>query len=384
MYQRLSCNLILLTALASQAYALDTFKNRNIEAKSYSSYKLGNYGISGLLLGELIYSNYNQATTRFADNSDYSTLCFPRANVYLYGDLNKNIAAKMAFNFRSSCGFGAKNDETNSRKFDKVDEVFVTLQDQVIPLFAKIGIQYLPFGDYPRNKIPANLPQLLTQTQDGAVVVGYRNNNFELQLFTFNGKNPLSSVQRIRNSGVSIGFMHKYNAIEFRGYFDWMQNIAGGVNHLVSGCGSQNSLKNGYRKTVDGYAMSLSIKYRDSLAFKLRSMQAARRFAIDDIKWLQTGAKPSALSLSLEYPLQFKLPIYVSGSWQKSWQALNVKGNDAGNGLPKQRIQLDLGMKSKYNELVLHCILDDDYNVAQGGTGRNSIAVLLSLKTYLF
>ncbi len=58
------------------------------------------------------------------------------------------------------------------------------------PYFAKVGIQYVNYGQYYPNIIPATLTQLLTQIQALGVTVGYTppENGLNFSVFSFTDK----------------------------------------------------------------------------------------------------------------------------------------------------------------------------------------------------
>lgn len=345
--------------------------------------------LSGLLLGEAIFSNFNQSAKRFSEKRSYNILCFPRGNIYVDGRANAWTTGHLAFNFRSSCGFGSKNDEASSRKFDKVDEAFARFQNPSNPdYYAQVGIQYLPYGDYPRNVIPSSFTHLLSQTHDGAIVVGTAyETGFNATGFVFNGKKKLYGAPVIHNGGASVSYQLHRDDYFASVHLDWMANIAGGVNHLVAGCGcsSGNPLANGYRRFVGGLHLSLKSRYKQmDTTFQLTS--AMNHFDVNDMRWQNRGARPKAFYLDSGYSFNglFNKPMRVGGSLQQSFQAINVKGNGLVNGLPKYRIQMDISISPFENShLGAHLIWDKDYSTLNEGTGRSSLTGMLTLKTYL-
>lgn len=345
--------------------------------------------LSGLLLGEAIFSNYNQSAKRFSDKRSYSILCFPRGNLYIDGRANEWTTGHLAFNFRSSCGFGSKNDESSSRKFDKVNEVFARFQNpDNTNYYAQVGIQYLPYGHYPRNVIPGSFTQLLSQTHDGAVVVGTAfDSGFNAVGYVFNGKKKLHGSPVIHNGGASVSYHYHSTDYDTAIHLDWMANIAGGVNHIVAGCGcsSGNPLSSGYRHPVGGLHLSMKSRY-EKMDTTLQMTTAINHFDQADMRWQGRGARPKAIYLDAGYSFKglFKKSMRFGGSVQQSFQSVHVKGNDLVNGLPKYRIQLDLSITPfKQSYLGAHLIWDKDYSTFNQGTGRSSLTGMFTLKTYL-
>ena len=116
-----------LTSAATDSYHPALQRNQIPSFYSYDWFDRIHF--SGLIMGEIIASTYNQGgTKRFNEHSSYSTFCFPRAGLYMDADVNEWAAAHAAFNFSptsccsDACGFGLKNDEFRFTTFDKVDE----------------------------------------------------------------------------------------------------------------------------------------------------------------------------------------------------------------------------------------------------------------------
>ena len=70
----------------------------------------------------------------------------------------------------------------------------------------------------------------------------------------------------------------------------------------------------------------------------------------------------------------------VGMNYQKSTQALNLKGNDLGRGLPEHRVQAYYSIEAWKNiELGTQIIWDKDYKSKNGGTGKTSVTSLITL-----
>ena len=98
----------------------------------------------------------------------------------MVSNLNEWATANIGLNFAptpghcSACGYGGKNDPSRFNKYDKIDEAHIVFANQTFsPYFAKVGVQYVNYGQYSPNTIPATLTQLLTQIQAPGVTIGY-------------------------------------------------------------------------------------------------------------------------------------------------------------------------------------------------------------------
>lgn len=399
--------IILILFFSNNAFALE--KDDQLALKQNQTYNFATsewaqrIKISGLIMGEIILSDHDAGSPeRFSTNhkKNYSTFCFPRASLYLDAKVSSLAQAHLALNFApdkisntcSACGFGKKNDELRFGKYDKIDESYVTFGDLTeSPYYARIGIQYLPYGYYARNTIPATLPQLMTQTQAAGVTTGYVNDNgMNLAIFTFSGKNKIGGSTKINNVGTQIGYIKSTEELNSLVTLGWMNNIANSVNYLVSSssscCGKEwNPLSKGYSKRVQGMSLTL---HHQALNWDttLQLTSALSKFSSSDIAWKEKGAKPSAGLIDLGYRFEAfgKRKNRLGASYQLSNQGVNIKGNSYGAGLPKQRIQGDYTIEINSNiELGTHVFWDKDYPKNDYGTGEKEATVLLTMSVKL-
>lgn len=327
--------------------------------------------ISGLLLGEMIFSNYDQGQGgRFTKKTDYSTFCFPRANINIDGNVNDYTSAHFTFNFRDSCGFGSKNDEWTFRKFGISDEAYINVSDpETGNYWSTIGIQYVPYGVYKRHQIPATMTQLLTQTQVAGIVAGHDySEDINARIFLFSGKKSHGSAQQINNGGFSV----KYKNL----IFDWMYNIAGGVNYIVNrgNPSNPNTLNNFYRKRVSGASLSAKYNHKD-LDFTGQLTSALSRFDQQDLQFCNKGAKPAAWILGAGYNfIYWNKAMRVGGNFQRSYESEHIRGFNQDRGLPIRRLQGDFEVElSQYLNVGLHVLEDKSYN------NLKSLTMMISL-----
>ena len=374
----------------SFAYGLDLPMSLNQTKTIFQEDWTKRINLSGLLMGELILSNYNQsASGRFSDKRSYQTFCFPRANLNVDAEINDWSKVHMTFNFRSSCGYGGKNDEWAFANFGTTSESYVDLGNaEVANYTGRIGFQYLPYGAYTRNTIPASLSQLLTQSQvAGASGFAKLSENFDLAAFIFSGKKKRNDSIKIRNFGAQVfGDFALYTA-KIKATVGYMYNIAGGVNFLYyeSSSSTANALQNGYRKRVPGLSATIDAEFLDDWSINFRYTGAFERFDALDVSWSNHGAKPKAFVFGGAKELEVKmfdseLNSRIAASYQISKEAVNVRGIGLGRGLPKRRLQLGYILElNKYFETGIHFISDKDYVVSEGGTNRSSFTTLLSM-----
>lgn len=397
-----------LLVIALNAKAIDTNLNRESILKQNQNYNFATeewnkkIKISGLIMGEMIFSDDNAGNTRrFSKGAkkNYSTFCFPRASLYVDAEINPLTTAHLALNFApnkmsgscAACGFGRKNDELRLTKYGKLDESYVTFTDNVSPnYYARAGIQYLPYGQYQRNTIPATLTQLLTQTQGAGLTLGHINESgINIAAFSFSGKKKQDKSTIINNFGAQI--QYERATIDSNNQFaiGWVNNIANSVNYIVSAttcCGKEkNPLNTAYKKSVPAAVVSYK-RQQSSWDFTAQYTSALTRFNSNDIKWKTKGAKPSAGLIDLGYNFNSfnEKPSRLGASAQASNQSVNIKGNDFGSGLPKLRLQSDYTMEIQKNiEFGAHIFWDKDYGKKDNGTGKNATTLLLTMAVKL-
>ena len=163
---------------------------------------------------------------------------------------------------------------------------------------------------------------------------------------------------------------------------DIVKNIASSVNYIVSS--SQcciNPLNKSYRKSVPGVSFTAKKQFSDFYT-TAQFTSALTKFDKKDISWKESGAKPAALLLDVTYKFKAfsEKQNLVGMNYQKSTQALNLKGNDLGRGLPEHRVQAYYSIEAWKNiELGTQIIWDKDYKSKNGGTGKTSVTSLITL-----
>jgi len=342
---------------------------------------------SGFFLGEYIYSNYNQSLSsgnRFGQVKSFDILCFPRAALNLQSNYSDDapINVMMGFNFRNSCCYGNKNDPWAFTKFGVTDHAYVKIKNnQIVNSEILFGIQYVPYGDYQNNAIPATFTQLLTQTQAGSLVVNSFINDFTVSAFILNGKKAPNKERSINNFGMQV----KYDYERYNLKIGYLYNIANAVNYIVWSPSSARQISNPlgvtYRKRVAGIAINALAKFYDEYRLEFGYTSALNKFDSRDLNWKLDGAKPRALLA--RFGKKIMLAGYntnLSLNYQYSWQALNVRGPNLFRGLPKQRYQIDWVIEPlKDVEFGAHYIIDLAYQ-----TALQSSQTFLVTISYLF
>ena len=368
--------------------------NRNEGIFYGDKYKIEGINFSALIMGELIASNIDQnQSSRFAKKTTYSTFCVPRILLYTGANLNEYVTANIGLNFApspgacSACGYGGKNDPSRFNKYDKIDQAHILFYNsELSPYYAKIGIQYYNYGHYSPNSIPATLTQLMTQIQAPGVTLGYMpaNDGLNFSVFSFTDKVKKDKTSKINNIGAQVGYINNDDLGKSEISLDFLSNIASSVNYIVSSnqCPSViNPLNSSYKKAVPGISLTLKKQINDFYT-TLGLTTALTSFNKEDIAWKEKGAKPAALLLDLNYKFisSGDKQNLIGFNYQKSLQAVNIKGNNLGRGLPLQRIQTYYTIELMKNiEVGVQISWDKDYAVKNKGTGKDSLTSLVTL-----
>jgi hypothetical protein len=207
-------------------------------------------------------------------------------------------------------------------------------------------------------------------------------NGLNFSVFSFTDKVKKNSTSKINNMGVQAGYISNDDFGKTEISLDMVKNMASSVNYIVSS--SQccvNPLNKSYRKTVPGLSFTAKKQIFDFYT-TAQLTSALTKFDKKDISWKESGAKPAALLLDLSYKFKAfsEKQNLVGINYQKSTQAVNLKGNDLGRGLSEHRVQAYYSIEAWRNiELGTQIIWDKDYKNKNGGTGKTSITSLVTL-----
>lgn len=252
----------------------------------------------------------------------------------------------------------------NSRVF--VDKAFITIGDfDYSPLYGSVGQYYVPFGTFSSSMISDTLPKLIARTKARAITLGFQQqgtNAFYGSLYFFRGDSHASSVSRINNGGLNLGYQFGCN--KFHG------NIGGGIIANIADSGGMQ-LGNGFIfaeqlvHRVPAYDLRFLLNIGDHLDLIGEWISATTDFNPNDMSYNNHGAKPSAFdfeaafsfyilndrpssigigygksnqALSLGIPLTRRAVVFNTSIWRNTLQSIEVRrdrnyaASDTGNG----------------------------------------------------
>lgn len=277
-----------------------------------------------------------------------------------------------------------------------VNKAFITIGDlSKSPIYGTIGQMFVPFGVYSTSMVSNPLTKLMARTQERAVELGYHpagENAPYASLYAFKGDSHGSSLSRINNGGVNLGYRlsqasGKYtedlgggvlgNIADSQGMQitgDQAPQFGGfGANSVCTvvpsannptGIGTCGNEKIVHR--VPAYDLHGKIGIGDAWDLLGEYITASTQFNPTDLTMNSHGAKPEALHTEIAYTFQsFKYPTSLAGGYDMTKDALAI-------GLPAKRMSLVVNTSFWRNTLEsLEFRHDTNYSRTSYATGSN-------------
>jgi len=355
---------------------------QNIDNPRPSSIYLWNrhLGISGLLNLDSNYQNsYNFTRTK----ANHGMISVAKLNFDL--DVNSWLHAHLGL-FASSednryypVNFKAKKIEA--------DEAYLTIANlSKSAFYARLGKQYVPFGNYHRYPIFKTLTQQLSETRGDAAQIGYLDyHGIYYAVYAFNGATRLSAANRrdkgFNNGGVALGYVNLNNPVGVDVGIGYLANMAD------VGIIRRDLITDYYQNRVAGISLHADLM-TGPFNFAVRFVTACERFNPRDFAYQTNtriiGAKPNAASLTAGYKFKTKgrdSKFVLSYQW--SGEAYNMSNNASMfTRLPRRRISMAYGVRfCPHLILGVEFTRDRDYALKHGGTNRfnNTISARASI-----
>ncbi len=268
-----------------------------------------------------------------------------------------------------------------------VDEAFINIGNtEKYPIYTQIGRYVTPFGLYDGNTISDPLTKEVFKTKEDALLVGAEVNGINGNFFIFNGDtNEGGGDDNIGHWGVNLSYSEENDTVAFNAGIGYLSSVfdSGGLT------GAAEDLKS------DADAVGSGITYVDDSSFLNAddvggaAINAGLRIAdfvfvaeyitaLEDHETIYTSgggftAQPVAYHIEAGY--NFNIGDHAS------LVSLAYSGTDDLGGLfPESRIAVNLGVELFDGvNLGLEYTHDEDYDVAEGGTGENANSVLTQL-----
>ncbi len=247
------------------------------------------------------------------------------------------------------------------------------------PLYLTAGLMGVPFGNFTSNLISDPLTLELGETFESAIQLGFENQGLYGSVYVFNGDaNEVNSDSDLEQFGANLGFKHESEAFNL--------DIGGTyINSIEDSDGISDALGTTTSATVTtavdtmpnhiGGVSGYGVLGVGPVMLAGEYLTATEDFDVSKMAWNTTqGARPRAWNAELGYTLDVNgKEVIFSTAWQGTREALAL-------GLPESRFLVGASVGILENTgLALEWMQSDDYEVAEGGTGRDVDATTLQL-----
>ena len=264
------------------------------------------------------------------------------------------------------------------------DEAYVTMGNFAkTPFYARVGREYLRYGHYERNVLPATFTQLLTQTHADAIEIGFVDwHGFNGSVATFRsfprppavgpfgGPAGIPRNVHVNNVAVQLGYDYQNGPFSAEMSVDWLLDMSSvnfigtpNANHVGLGVPSSGRRRSAIAATIKANwnAFDMMAQYTSSIN---RFNPANMNFNVGPFIGLGTGARPTAWMIALGYTFTMmnNNDSHVGINYQMTHNALAL-------GLPRYRVQGDATVDVWKNTSVgVTLVYDKDYGVTSAGT----------------
>ena len=240
---------------------------------------------------EAFYEDYNSHEGKDTNTSDLS---LATVEIGFDVDITKHVKGSLLFLYEEG--------ETDAMD---VDEGIITIDGaDVVPLYVDFGKMYLPFGRFESHFIRDPLTLELGETNESAVVAGFRNDLLELSVGAFNGD---IDDDRIDNYVASACFTLPETTVpdlNLTAGISWISNIAdtNGLQEVIEDEGV--AIKN----HSDGFNTFLLVSFLDRFCFNAEYVGAMENI---EIVGEDESLKPEAWALELACDVNDSLNLAV-------------------------------------------------------------------------
>ena len=342
--------------------------------------------VTGLMNVDAVYGDHSPNQTNMFDTAtDYGTsyhdINLANANVFVDADLGCWTTAHVGINYWNSHASvtNIQPHASTDAAAMVVDEAFLTMSNFAkTPFYMKAGLGYVDFGVYHRFPIVAPMTQMLAQTREAALTVGFNHNSgVNGSIYVFNGMDKSTNnagYRRINTGGVHVSYVGMMNRVNYNVSLDWTSNIAN-ADFISRTVGTD------YEKKVAGMSAHAQAMYQGFMG-TIDYVAAAKKFDANDVSFgtATTAAKPRALDVDLAYAFRAGgFSSHVGITYEKSWESsgLDSTSND---GLPESRYGINGGIQlAKGTDLMATIYKNKDYSTTDGGTGESGTTGVIRL-----
>lgn len=254
----------------------------------------------------------------------------------------------------------------------EVDEAKITLGNtELSPIYVSLGQMYIPFGNYESYMVSDPLTLEIGLCREQAVLLGVEMGGAYATVYGFNGSIQDSAAEDLIDKyGVNVGFAQETDQYNFDVGVGFINDISDS-DGLTGALGATSLVA---YEEVSGLAAYLLLKM-GPVSFIGEYVTALDEFQASHLAFNGVGAEPKAWNAELSYtfPIAGKETTFAVG-----YQGLEEAG--LALGLPERRYLATASVGIFDNtRLSLEYTFDEDYDIADGGTGKDGHGAILQL-----
>ena len=253
-----------------------------------------------------------------------------------------------------------------------VDEGFIALSAQDLPLTLVAGKQVIGFGNFESHFISDPLTLELAETKDTAIKLQFEHLGFYGSAYVFNGdiEKP-DENDEIKQAGAQLAFVRSNKNTHLEIGLDYISSLAESetlVDYL-----QEKDAGARFKKTVAAASIH-GLLSLNKWQFLAEYISATRAFDENDLSFSNSGAQPSSYHLEISY--DFTLlgkAVTVAMAHQQSTEALALE-------LPEKRNMLVASYPLyKSTTFAMELMQATDYAVKDGGTHNTDYSLNMQL-----
>jgi hypothetical protein len=231
------------------------------------------------------------------------------------------------------------------------------------PVLVTAGMFYMPFGDFGTNMIQDPLTLEIGEISALGVAVRFENSGLNGALFSYKGPTGTGAGDSIEGFGGSLGYAWEDEASSVDVGVSAVSNIAdaGGIAEILEETGSDS-----LERLVPGLGLHVAFA-AGPWSFVGEYVEALEPFDADQLSFRGRGAEPRAWNLEAarQFELFDRLTVVGLG-YQESRESVAIE-------LPENRFNASVAMVLFDGAtFTFEVLLDEDYGVADGGTGGDA------------
>lgn len=272
---------------------------KTVETAKSGQEPLKKVNLSGVLAVDAVMSREKAADGTATESSD---LLINTAELDVDAQVNKYVGGHVAFLYE-------EDDSNRDGSGIRIDEAIVNIQGAgTTPLYLKAGKMYLPFGSFESHFITDPQTLVLGRTNDTALIVGYGNSMWDVNVGAFRGQVKKTGDDNKIDSLVSnVTFTLPDNVVSglhLRSGISYTSNLAASdtLQGVVTTAGEVHDM-------TAGFSAFAHMEY-NIFTLDLEYLGAIDNFADNDLSFTASGnTKPAAWNIETAAKIMPKLEL---------------------------------------------------------------------------